>query len=143
MGPLTAAGLRPDLPTAWLAEGLLLYLHPHEADSLLTSVTALSAPGSVLAGEYFNRRVRWEDVPDMLSEEEPIARVFLAADRGGPLVEPVPWAAGNGWSATQRDFVDVVAELGRPVPALMAGTGPDALVLWLFHATFGRPRTAG
>jgi methyltransferase (TIGR00027 family) len=45
---LRAAALRPDEPTAWVAEGLLVCLSPHSVDALLERVTSLSAPGSRL-----------------------------------------------------------------------------------------------
>ena len=39
-------------PTAWSAEGLLVYLPPEAQDRLFDDITALSAPGSRLATEY-------------------------------------------------------------------------------------------
>jgi hypothetical protein len=47
-----AAGFDPATPTAWLAEGLLIYLPPDAQDGLLDLITALSALGSTLATEY-------------------------------------------------------------------------------------------
>ncbi|MGH3580713.1 MAG: class I SAM-dependent methyltransferase [Mycobacterium sp.] len=44
-------GFDPTLPTAWIAEGLLVYLPPEAQDRLFDSITALSAPGSRLATE--------------------------------------------------------------------------------------------
>ncbi|AFM15779.1 methyltransferase, putative, TIGR00027 family [Mycolicibacterium chubuense NBB4] len=41
-----------DRPTAWLAEGLLIYLPPEAQDLLFDRITALSAPGSTIATEY-------------------------------------------------------------------------------------------
>jgi methyltransferase (TIGR00027 family) len=49
--PLRAAGLDPAVPTAWLAEGLLVYLDGPEVEAVLATVGALSAPGSRLACE--------------------------------------------------------------------------------------------
>lgn len=49
---LRAAGLDVDVPTAWLAEGLLIYLPPDAQDRLFDNITALSAPGSTIATEY-------------------------------------------------------------------------------------------
>jgi len=49
---LKAAGLDTTAPTAWLAEGLLVYLPPEAQDLLLDNVTALSAPGSTIATEF-------------------------------------------------------------------------------------------
>ncbi len=45
---LRAAGLDPARPTAWIAEGLLVYLAPADVDRLLATITGLSAPGSWL-----------------------------------------------------------------------------------------------
>jgi methyltransferase (TIGR00027 family) len=45
-------GFDVDAPTAWIAEGLLIYLPPEAQDRLLDNVTALSAPGSRFATEY-------------------------------------------------------------------------------------------
>ena len=46
---LTAAGFDTTAPTAWLAEGLLIYLPPEAQDRLFDNITALSAPGSAIA----------------------------------------------------------------------------------------------
>jgi methyltransferase (TIGR00027 family) len=49
---LQAAGLDPHEPTAWLAEGLLIYLPPEAQDRLFDNITAMSVPGSTIATEY-------------------------------------------------------------------------------------------
>ena len=49
-------GFDPTQPTAWSAEGLLIYLPPEAQDKLFDNITALSAPGSMLATEH---------IPDM------------------------------------------------------------------------------
>jgi len=49
---LQAAGLDPAAPTAWLAEGLLIYLPPDAQDRLFDDITALSAPGSTVGTEF-------------------------------------------------------------------------------------------
>ncbi len=43
---LLAAGLRPEQPTAWIAEGLLAYLAAEDIDGVLADLTALSAPAT-------------------------------------------------------------------------------------------------
>ena len=48
---LKAAGFDPAKPTAWLAEGLLMYLPADAQDRLFEQITALSAPGSRIAAE--------------------------------------------------------------------------------------------
>ena len=49
---LRAAGLDTGAPTAWLAEGLLIYLPSEAQDRLFDNITALSVPGSAIATEY-------------------------------------------------------------------------------------------
>ena len=49
---LRAAGLDTGVPTAWLAEGLLIYLPSEAQDRLFDDITAMSAPGSAIATEY-------------------------------------------------------------------------------------------
>ncbi len=49
---LCAAGFDTSTPTAWLAEGLLIYLPPEAQDRLFDNITALSAPGSTIATEF-------------------------------------------------------------------------------------------
>jgi methyltransferase (TIGR00027 family) len=49
---LKAAGLDTSAPTAWLAEGLLIYLPPEAQDKLFDNITELSAPGSKIATEF-------------------------------------------------------------------------------------------
>jgi methyltransferase (TIGR00027 family) len=49
---LRAAGLDTAAPTAWLAEGLLIYLPPEAQDRLFDNITALSVLGSTIATEF-------------------------------------------------------------------------------------------
>ena len=49
---LQAAGLDAQAPTAWLAEGLLIYLPSEAQDRLFDNITAMSVPGSTVATEY-------------------------------------------------------------------------------------------
>ena len=49
---LKAAGLDTTAPTAWLAEGLLIYLPPEAQDRLFDHITTLSVPGSTIATEF-------------------------------------------------------------------------------------------
>lgn len=49
---LRAAGFDAARPTAWLAEGLLIYLPPPAQDELFDQITALSVAGSTIATEH-------------------------------------------------------------------------------------------
>jgi len=50
---LRAAGFDPERRTAWIAEGLLMYLPAEAQDRLFDHITALSPAGSRLATEFF------------------------------------------------------------------------------------------
>ncbi|MCV7281927.1 class I SAM-dependent methyltransferase [Mycolicibacterium flavescens] len=49
---LSDNGFNPSQPTAWIAEGLLIYLPPEAQDLLFDRIDELSAPGSRLACEH-------------------------------------------------------------------------------------------
>ena len=49
---LLERGFDAGQPTAWIAEGLLIYLPPQAQDKLFDNITELSAPGSRLATEH-------------------------------------------------------------------------------------------
>ena len=49
---LRAHGFDESAPTAWIAEGLLVYLPPEAQDRLFDNITVLSAPDSRIATEY-------------------------------------------------------------------------------------------
>jgi methyltransferase (TIGR00027 family) len=53
---LRESGFDPSAPTAWIAEGLLVYLPPDAQDRLLDHITSLSAPGSRLATEHMDAK---------------------------------------------------------------------------------------
>lgn len=53
---LRDAGFDPTAPTAWIAEGLLIYLPPEAQDRLLDNIDRLSAAGSTLATEHMDAK---------------------------------------------------------------------------------------
>jgi methyltransferase (TIGR00027 family) len=52
---LRGSGFDDTQPTAWSAEGLLMYLPPDAQDRLFDHITELSAPGSRIATEYHGK----------------------------------------------------------------------------------------
>jgi methyltransferase (TIGR00027 family) len=110
---LVAAGFRPEESTAWLVEGVLIYLSAEEANGLFTGVTGLSAPGSRLAFEHGDvaespliAKVR--DLPAMSQ--------FAAMLKGGLGAEAPKWLDRHGWQVDIHKFADVAASAGRAVP---------------------------
>jgi methyltransferase (TIGR00027 family) len=70
---LQAAGFDPQAPSAWSAEGLLVYLPEEAQDALFDNITRLSAPGSRLAFELVPDTAifadeRWRSHHDRMSE---------------------------------------------------------------------------
>lgn len=70
---LQAAGFDPQAPSAWSAEGLVVYLPDEAQDALFDNVTSLSAPGSRLAFEFVPDTAvfadpRWRAHHDRMSE---------------------------------------------------------------------------
>ncbi|OBF69608.1 SAM-dependent methyltransferase [Mycobacterium sp. 852002-51971_SCH5477799-a] len=70
---LQAAGFDPQAPSAWSAEGLLVYLPDEAQDALFDNITTLSVPGSRLAFEFVPDTAvfadpRWRAHHDRMSE---------------------------------------------------------------------------
>jgi methyltransferase (TIGR00027 family) len=99
---LVASGFDAGLPTAWLAEGLLVYLDDDSAARLLETVTGLSATGSRLAFEKRN--------PDAAAPDA-LAGLWL----GGLAADPVGWLDSRGWASEVHGLADVAASYGRPM----------------------------
>lgn len=120
-GLLKSAGFDHRLPTVWLAEALLFYLTQSQAEALLEEMSGLSAPGSVLLGEVFDRPYRENDLPVEAMDDTDAAtwRQFVTAFRTSPSV-PVPaaWLATHGWTAIEvTDQVGLGKTFGREAPS--------------------------
>ncbi len=118
---LTEAGLDTSAPTAWLAEGLLIYLPPEAQDRLFDNITALSAPGSTVATEY---------VPGIVDFDEDRAREMSAPLReqgvdidmpsliyAGQRSHVAEYLRGKSWDVTDISRKDLFDVNGRTVPA--------------------------
>lgn len=116
---LRAAGFDPSAPTAWIAEGLLIYLPPEAQDKLFDNITALSAPGSRLATEFHTDHgagmaqrgaamsERWRGAGLDLN----LTDLWYQGDR----TSVVEHLDASGWNTTARPRLDVFAEYGRPL----------------------------
>jgi methyltransferase (TIGR00027 family) len=109
-GALLAAGFDRAAPTAWLIEGLLIYLSAEEADRLLTAVTDLSAPGSRLALEYEDLDT---DPVRAAARTAPAWAEYTALWKGG-LPDYPSWLRGRGWTPIRHDRGAIAAGYGRP-----------------------------
>jgi len=107
--PLLQAGLRTAEATAWLAEGLMIYLTAEEAATLLIKVGALSAAGSRVAFEVDSlgtNAMRDE------ARRAPAMQQYAQLWKGG-LPDAPRWLAEHGWRAEVRDRAAVTVDYGR------------------------------
>jgi methyltransferase (TIGR00027 family) len=119
---LLQAGFHPGEPTAWLAEGLLIYLTQDECDRLLEAIGQLSAPGSRLAIEYAPQAAV-QFLIDALGES-PDAALLKTLERSGVREEdPTSWLGRHGWRAQGYTLTERAQAYGRPLPDF---TGPLA-----------------
>ncbi|WP_410573546.1 SAM-dependent methyltransferase [Amycolatopsis sp. cmx-4-61] len=111
-GALRAAGFDPGVPTAWLAEGLLVYLSREDAEELLSTVTRLSAPGSRVSFEHRSAETR----DGLLARAkatpgaERVTRLWL----GGLGGEAPDWLRRHGWAPTVVSHAELAVKYDRP-----------------------------
>ncbi|BBX24545.1 putative S-adenosyl-L-methionine-dependent methyltransferase [Mycolicibacter terrae] len=128
---LTAAGFDPAAPTAWLAEGLLMYLPADGQDRLFDQITALSAPGSRIAAETAANHAderrqemaeRFKKVAEQIGLEQTVdVQDLIYHDEDRAAV--TEWLNGHGWRATAQHSIDEMRRLDRWVNVPM---GDDA-----------------
>lgn len=115
---LRGAGFDPALPTAWLAEGLLMYLPDQAKASLLAAVHALSAPGSRLAAEHIPSPRA--DVESNAAFREAARRTEFDVDvdtlwADSRDYDPAGWLRASGWSAAAGPMTATARRYGRPL----------------------------
>ena len=122
---LRAGGFDPAKPTAWIAEGLLIYLPPEAQDRLFDNITALSAPGSRLATEHMDMKVLQKDWSEKVSEwsrrvgsDIDLLDLFYNGERNsaGDYLTSAGWQVGirssrEAYAANGFEFPDELAEL--------------------------------
>jgi methyltransferase (TIGR00027 family) len=124
---LRRSGFDADQPTAWIAEGLLIYLPPQAQDRLFDDITALSAPGSRLATEYHPdggagiaaRAAGMNGVWREHGFKLDMAELFYDGERT-PVID---YLTGHGWQVTARTRPEVFAHYGRTF-AIDGGLAP-------------------
>ena len=116
---LVEAGFDPKLPTAWSAEGLLVYLPPDAQDRLFDNIVALSAPGSRIATEHMDLRDIPADWADRLTERSRrigsninLAELFYSGDRN-PAAD---YLKDHGWHIDVQTTSQIYAANGFGLP---------------------------
>jgi methyltransferase (TIGR00027 family) len=129
---LREKGFDPGKPTAWLAEGLLMYLPADAQDRLFALVTELSAPGSRLAAEAVGvrsdeRRQEMSARFDKIADELGIKREIDVAElmyNDPERADVADWLNAHGWRAKAVTSQDEMRRLDRFV--LLPGADDDA-----------------
>lgn len=117
---LMKAGFDIATPTAWLAEGLLMYLPADAQDRLFTQVTELSAPGSRVAAETMgihaeDRRERMRERFASLTAQfgvQPMDITELTYE-DPDRADVAEWLAEHGWRSGALSSNDEMRRLGR------------------------------
>ncbi|MDI5961307.1 SAM-dependent methyltransferase [Streptomyces sp. SL13] len=124
--PLAEQGFRADEPTAWLVEGVLVYLSEEDANGLLARISALSAPGSHLAVEHVTRAMVESDQAKVAAAAEPEGAVKLLSTlwKNEMTRSPGDWLGTYGWDAAEEPLTDLARRHGRAVPPAFDPASP-------------------
>jgi methyltransferase (TIGR00027 family) len=118
---LRAAGFDPTARTAWLAEGLLMYLPAEAQDRLFTLIGELSPAGSRVSAETApahaeerrqQMRERMLKVADELGLEETVD-VGELMYRDDHRADVADWLNNHGWRARAQRSTDEMRRVGR------------------------------
>ncbi|WP_066917316.1 class I SAM-dependent methyltransferase [Mycobacterium interjectum] len=131
---LRAAGFDPTQRTAWLAEGLLMYLPAEAQDRLFTLIGELSPAGSRVSAETApnhaeerrqQMRERFKRVADEIGLEETVdvGELMYRDDHRADLTE---WLNEHGWRATAEHSIDAMRRLGRFIENVPLADDKDA-----------------
>jgi methyltransferase (TIGR00027 family) len=118
-------GFDPALFSAWIAEGLLIYLPAAAQEQLFTGIDALASLGSHVAVEdgapmpsdEFQAKV---DEERAAGDERPFFQLVYN-ERCAPAAD---WFSEHGWTAIGTPLNDYLREVGRPVPDAESEAAP-------------------
>lgn len=125
---LRDSGFDATAPSAWIAEGLLIYLPATAQQELFTGIDALAAPGSHVAVE--DGAPMPPDAFTAAVEEEAAAaaqgdqRLFFRLVYNEQHAPAEQWFGEHGWTAVATPLADYLRAVGRPVPEPDIEAGP-------------------
>ncbi|MEE6178789.1 class I SAM-dependent methyltransferase [Mycobacterium sp. 050134] len=128
-GALREGGFDPAAPSAWIAEGLLIYLPAAAQEQLFTGIDGLAARGSYVAvedgapldREEFEAKLEHEIAAIASGEDDRTFYQLVYNERIAPATE---WFGTRGWKAVGTPLADYLRENGRPVPGPETEAGP-------------------
>lgn len=115
-------------PSAWIVEGLLIYLPAAAQQQLFTGIDALAGPGSHVAieegapldPEEFAAKVD-EERAAVAQGDQRLFYQLVYNERHAPAAE---WFGAHGWSAVGTALTDYLRGVGRPIPGPDTEAGP-------------------
>lgn len=118
---LQSAGFDTTAPTAWLAEGLLIYLPSEAQDRLFDNITALSVPGSTIATEYVPG-IKDFDADRARELSAPLRELGVDIDMpslvyAGERSHVIDYLSAKGWDVVGVPRADLFTRNGLEVPA--------------------------
>ena len=125
---LRNSGFDPARPSAWIIEGLLIYLPATAQQELFTGIDALAGPGSHIAVEdgapmpqdEFTAAIEDERAANARGE----GRLFFQLIYNEQFAPADQWLSEQGWTANATPLADYLREAGRPVPGPGTEAGP-------------------
>jgi methyltransferase (TIGR00027 family) len=114
-------GFNPEEPTAWIAEGLLIYLPPEAQDLLFDRINELSAPGSRLATEHIPDVSMFGDERSQQISER--LKQYGSDIEMGDLIyhgersDVLEYLTGHGWEVSAQKTPDAYVANGFEFPA--------------------------
>ncbi len=113
-------GFDPGQPTAWTAEGLLIYLPSEAQDLLFDRITELSAPGSRVATEHIPDVSMFSDerAKEITDRLKTYGHNFEMGDLiyHGERSDVLDYLAGHGWDVSSQKMQDAYAANGFEFP---------------------------
>ena len=119
---LRDSGFRSDEPSAWIAEGLLIYLPATAQEQLFAGIDSLAASGSHVGIEegrpmdndaFLAKREEGKEIPDHRGEWSQM----IYNEQHAPAAQ---WFSERGWTAAETTLSDYLVSNGRAVPAAEA-----------------------
>ncbi|SBS79736.1 putative S-adenosyl-L-methionine-dependent methyltransferase MAV_4873 [uncultured Mycobacterium sp.] len=114
---LQDSGFRPDQPSAWIAEGLLIYLPASAQEQLFAGIDALASSGSHLAveeGRPMDRDAFRAKVDEARSVDNEQGQWWQLVynEQHAPAAQ---WFGERGWTAEDTTLLDYLKSVGRSV----------------------------
>lgn len=122
---LLQSGFDPSTPSAWVVEGLLVYLPAAAQGELFTGIHDLTVRGSHVAvddGKPFSEEL-FEAARETERASEDGNRFFtlIYNEQHAPAID---WFTENGWQGAAIDLPDYFRQIARPLPDPDSEAGP-------------------